>query len=1175
MVRHYIEYDPSGRATCKTCKHKIPKGALRLCVNQSLETSEMQQKDYRHLVLACLDPATLRGVVRHTFDLDRLVAALQARGQGGPADQAKARSVMERALKTVPAAPRKKQGMTEAEAEAEAGAVAQAQLMSALAAAGLLPLMSPLAMPMQMQMPMQFSLPVPFQPPPLALAPPTPTPAPKAPAGAGSAAGKRRRTRAAEDDDDEAYKMAASDVTRLGSLLLHKDISPQILAKVEPAARRALRLVNRALLAAHDEMIASIYVPREPTAKDTVVALPGMLSRGCRPKMVSIALEGDVQQQQTGALRLLRSFANASAVDPLPTRSLDLNPTALSKDTVSLVAAAFPKLEHISVSNYNSEPLDEDTLASGLERLLSPQHGTSSVTKLDVILSWRQQVLTPALGRALRTGSGLNELLLGPTLDGIEQIIPLAGMTNLTSLSLRGYCKPSLLQPLLSPLTALAKLTLTQGGHHFVDATGALTAAGEAALCDVAAFLAGRVDEESTFDIRPARKGWRDPLPLRGTAECEAGPGASRRSHRLWLEALGAAGVPQLMLTGFVLSHGDMVALASYSRLKVLILGGAIQIPPSALLLLARTPRLKTLRLNIDAWRGPDKRYPLGGAAGAREVLLGLNVGNPHLNVELDRSYSDKDEVLAQLLSLIAQVRIFLRILPGGGPYRVRLRRPVYVTLDVAGTIQERQVNTRRLLRPFADVSEVEPLPTQSVSLNVAALSEETASLLAAAFPRLERVSLNSSTMVGPEVEADALASGLKRLLCSEVCPPSLSTLHVRVGCEVTPALVSAMATGAPRLRELRLVPSLLNSAEQVLPLASMTNLTALYLLDCEAQFLQPLLSPLTALVKLSLAEVTGTEGLPLSLSGADVPCSLGSLSVQQNRLEISSLKHLPNLTSLYATALAFPTERLPLGASQWPSDWLLPPKLAYIFLTQQPPEVLAALRSSPVRQLRWTLDLALEGGHHFDGDSGALTAFGEAALCDAARFLAGRMGAESRVNVRLARDWHVSFPLLGAADGGEGAAVSGRRSHTAWLEALGAAGVPCLGLHGVRLSHLDIAALASHPRLKTLDLGTPAEFPASALLTFGCAPRLTALNLDIDAWRSPDGSDPLGGAPGAREALLGLNVGNPHLNVELECSDTYEDGVREQLRALRSDLGEALRLLPGGGPNRLRIYDL
>ncbi|KAG2496205.1 hypothetical protein HYH03_005804 [Edaphochlamys debaryana] len=116
------------------CKHKIPKGALRLCVNQSLETSEMQQKDYRHLALACLDPATLRGVVRHTFDLDRLVAALQARGQGGPADQAKARSVMERALKTVPVPASVAQGAA-ARRAAAAGAPAAEGAGTAAAAA--------------------------------------------------------------------------------------------------------------------------------------------------------------------------------------------------------------------------------------------------------------------------------------------------------------------------------------------------------------------------------------------------------------------------------------------------------------------------------------------------------------------------------------------------------------------------------------------------------------------------------------------------------------------------------------------------------------------------------------------------------------------------------------------------------------------------------------------------------------------------------------------------------------------------------------------------------------------------------------------------------------------------------------------------------------------------------
>ncbi|KAG2496203.1 hypothetical protein HYH03_005802 [Edaphochlamys debaryana] len=1469
--------------------------------------------------------------------------------------------------------------------------------------------------------------------------------------------------------------------------------------------------------------------------------------------MVTIILKG----QQTGALWLLRSFADASAVDALPTRVLFISATALSEDTASLVAAAFPQLQTICLSNYDTAPLDEATLASGLERLLRLQ---PSLAKLDISLGWRQDALAPALAAALATGTRLRELSLSAKLTSMEQVKTLAGITNLRSLHVCGHAQ--VLQPLLSPLTALTALFFT----------GALTAYGEAALCDAARFLGGRMDDTSRVSVGLAHADLLHEGQLGGWAQGEAGAGGSPQSHKLWLEALGAAGVPQLQLTSFVLSHGDMVALASHTRLKDLDLGNGVVFPPSALLLFGRAPRLRTLHLDIDAWRSPEGSDPLGGAPGAREALLGLNVSNPHLNVVLECSGWYREEVMTEQLALLDALRAALTQLPGasctclpkwrwsgtnytgcaqprigeapwcvvypnctadgtasysepsgqpwayctgvrctclsswrwsganysgcsqprgpgespwcvvypnctwvdgissfsepygqpwaactipetpalakttalspaaptaantpipsvsppepaqtpnpaatpteapgpsattahaaaptptapqapvptaiapkttvptpqataisqaqaaeaaqasvatastaaaphpsasphaqpqgqrsaqanvdiihtyspasnwlliankldnlsanctasvicagfswsaafslgktlrlaeptepfngtclyakvvrsppprppkppsppspppqpprapasttlnpdilarrlaetqalaptfnklmapgaggllafqnllkngsvsgvdrssvymnddkttvswqtidgcrffahepfndgslsggggggsgggseggvpgyevtavrtaldaaylenfkgwgnydyvpenyalfleyvkgnieldnygsiwitpdffqehtgdmgqtivflsachsaanpslanvfsskgspaflgytrevyaqeyvkfnlkvtqmlvdetmvkdlpnygafthfdfygnkylsirckrvkhfdiklrywmyevsvtagdywtstyfkggavgsgclgatcartnlscgaaymnfrqdpsfdvvhidmqgareaglwddwavvvlsGGwtgpktmgrvevqippkpgyfagiwpaglfPYTAGLSKmlscddyavtdlelyavgnpgyevwdvvllwPTYVTLGVAGANEEQQINTLRLLRLFADVSGIEPLPTKSLSLNAAAFSEDTADMVAAAFPRLEELSLNSSSMDEAKVDANALAPGLRKLLCSEVCPPSLSTLHVSVGtCTLlTPALIAAMANGAPR---------------------------------------------------------PGGAG-----GAARIAC-----------------------------------------------------------------------------ELRWHLTLALEGGRHFDAGTGALTPLGEAALCDAAGLLAGRMESESRVDVQSARDWGVRDPLLGAADGGEGAAVSGRRSHTAWLEALGAAGVPRLGLHGVRLGHLDIAALASHTRLKTLDLNAPTEFPGSALLMFACAPRLKALYLDIDAWRSPDGSDPLGGAPGAREVLLGLNVGNPHLNVELARSDTYDDdGVREQLRALRSDLGEALRLLPGGGPNRLRIYDL
>ncbi|KAG2487598.1 hypothetical protein HYH03_013876 [Edaphochlamys debaryana] len=131
-------------------------------------------------------------------------------------------------------------------------------------------------------------------------------------------------------------------------------------------------------------------------------------------------------------------------------------------------------------------------------------------------------------------------------------------------------------------------------------------------------------------------------------------------------------------------------------------------------------------------------------------------------------------------------------------------------------------------------------------------------------------------------------------------------------------------------------------------------------------------------------------------------------------------------------------------------------------------------------------------------GIAADLTPHGEAALCAVADFLAGRMDDNSRIGLACLAE---KRPFLIRGVGGAAEAGPGRRSHSAWLEALGRAGVPRLNLDRLALSQQDFEALAGHTALKALKLGRNVEYPLPALLSLPLAPRLERLELDLHAW--------------------------------------------------------------------------
>ncbi|KAG2484020.1 hypothetical protein HYH03_017186 [Edaphochlamys debaryana] len=412
---------------------------------------------------------------------------------------------------------------------------------------------------------------------------------------------------------------------------------------------------------------------------------------------------------------------------------------------------------------------------------------------------------------------------------------------------------------------------------------------------------------------------------------------------------------------------------------------------------------------------------------------------------------------------------------------------------------------------------------------------------------------------------------------------PSLTSLHLSTSppapspqpCTSPPphplpaAWAQLLRSSAHRLRCLRLAFGL-TSDDHVRPLAALSRLRSLHVGACEGSLLSPLLAPFTGLTSLGLGSTEGP--LPTAALAAGLPL-LAELLAPSATLDARTVHLLAALTRLEVQALeaqeapstagslgsptgsgtlseggagagagggvgwaggmgsgsasaggagSSSTEPRPShspgpspGPGQSSGCWQLPPRLAAITLRYQAAETLPALRASPLRPLDWDLTLTLRRGRSV-ADDGRLLPAGEAALCEAAGFLEGRLGPASHVYVTTGRHILV-LPVAGEAG-------PGRRNHGAWLRALGRAGVPRLTLYRFKLSHVDLATIASSlTSLQVLEICDLADYPATPLPLLATLPRLERLSLDADCWAGPERTDLVRapfGAPGALVAL-------------------------------------------------------
>ncbi|KAG2497267.1 hypothetical protein HYH03_004851 [Edaphochlamys debaryana] len=379
----------------------------------------------------------------------------------------------------------------------------------------------------------------------------------------------------------------------------------------------------------------------------------------------------------------------------------------------------------------------------------------------------------------------------------------------------------------------------------------------------------------------------------------------------------------------------------------------------------------------------------------------------------------------------------------------------------------------------------------------------------------------------------------------------TLRSLEALSICQCKPDLLQPLLSPLTALTSLDLGRTLVEDREHVASLTSLRSLEALSIGKCEPSLLQPLLQPLTALTSLDLG---GTEGqLPSALAALS---RLASLTARDACLDVDTLPQLSALTKLHVECLVLPP------AAEADAQWQLPPRLERVRLGEQTPEVLHALRGSPLREATWHVTLCLEDDKHYheQGDALALKEEGEAALCAAAGFLEGRMSGDSEVTVRNEHDdyW---LPVGGAAEVGPG-----RRNHTAWLDALSRAGVPSLDLTFCMLSCEDLAAITRNIRLKVLNL-KDAKVPERALLLLPDAPQLETLTLasapSCDLGRCVDND-----SPGLRMVLLAL-LKLSRLTVVMDDITLHEEEEEAADQLLENLQAEARQL--GVDPSRLR----
>ncbi|KAG2487536.1 hypothetical protein HYH03_013816 [Edaphochlamys debaryana] len=464
-------------------------------------------------------------------------------------------------------------------------------------------------------------------------------------------------------------------------------------------------------------------------------------------------------------------------------------------------------------------------------------------------------------------------------------------------------------------------------------------------------------------------------------------------------------------------------------------------------------------------------------------------------------------------------------------------------------------------LRAFATAPPT-PLPTRQFDVGLAALSSEAAGLVAAAFKQLDSLWLAQPLFNPSPVQATwapLLPAFLETLIRGREHP--LTSLTVLGSLPLSLELCSVLSS-ATQLTQLS-AWFRLTEPDHASAIANLTSLKSLSITTCTPQLLPALLSPLTALTSLSLSLYSTRlpTGRVSALSG------LVSLRAGKATLDVRTLTQLTSLTTLAISGLVLPpTSGIAELAGSYPSSYLLPPNLGEVEAACAAPEALHALRASPVRQLTWQIGVVMDRGQHFDNDTGALTELGEAGLCDAAAFLAGRMDAGSDVWIGTENST-VLLPV-----GGEVGAGPARRNHTAWLEALGRAGVPRLTLDHVSLSHHDLTTLSAHTGLKRLDLSDGTQYPTRGLLVLPRAPALELLTLDVTEWCGPDREGPFEPPPDLPGMLQALLFTHPQLRIELCCRETVGVLMMDQVHELASELAEELGHMGDPRPNRLAV---
>ncbi|KAG2487599.1 hypothetical protein HYH03_013877 [Edaphochlamys debaryana] len=312
------------------------------------------------------------------------------------------------------------------------------------------------------------------------------------------------------------------------------------------------------------------------------------------------ALSGSTQL--TGLkLGVLRSAAEAQAISTLTSlRSLDL--WCYDGPVLKTVLSPLTALTSLRLWGERGWGRHLSPALAGMPRLasLDYKHGYLDVSVLATLtaltnLDVYALVLPEASGGAI-------EALAAPAHRHPWQLPP-----QLKSIHLYAQAPEPLHVLRSSPVRKLSWFIVgvqLAGGVHLVYDPGHRFAAdmtpyGEAALCAVAEFLTGRVDDDSRIGLVCAAELRCFPIRCVGGA-AEAGPG--QMSHTVWLAAMGRAGVPRLELDRLALSHQDFEVLAGHTGLKVLQLGSNAEYPPSALLSLPLAPRLERLELNVELW---------------------------------------------------------------------------------------------------------------------------------------------------------------------------------------------------------------------------------------------------------------------------------------------------------------------------------------------------------------------------------------------------------------------------------------------------------------------------------------------------------------------------------------------------------------------------------------------